>query len=54
MFHIVYRYKFLESRKFLLGKSPLVVIGKMVIDQAVSAPAVLSLFYVGMYNSDCI
>ena len=31
----------------LLGTSPQAVIGKMLIDQAVSAPIILSLFYTG-------
>jgi len=32
----------------LLGTSPQAVIGKMLIDQAVSAPIILSLFYTGL------
>ena len=54
IFCIIYRYKWLESRKSLLGKSVLVVIKKMVFDQIVSATIVLSLFYIGKYSSDGI
>jgi len=41
-------YKILESRPWLLGTSPQAVIGKVLIDQAVSAPIVLFLFFSGM------
>jgi len=41
-------YKILESRPWLLGTSPQAVIGKVLIDQAVSAPIVLFLFFTGM------
>ena len=41
------RYKILESRPWLLGTSPQAVIGKVLIDQAVSAPIVLFLFFTG-------
>ncbi len=40
------RYKFLDGR--LVGTAAATVVKKVIIDQAVSAPIILSIFYVGM------
>jgi len=43
---LYYWYKVLDGR--LIGTSPQVVVAKVIIDQAVSAPIILTLFYTGM------
>ncbi len=42
------RYKFLDGR--LVGTAAATVVKKVIIDQAVSAPIILSIFYVGMMS----
>ena len=44
------RYKFLESRPWLIGTSPRAILGKVLIDQAVSASISTGLFYISKYK----
>ena len=50
IFIIIPRYKFLESRPWLIGTSPQAILGKVLIDQAVSASISTGLFYISKYN----
>jgi len=43
---LYYWYKFLDSR--MIGTSPQMVVGKVLIDQAISSPLILVMFYTGM------
>jgi len=45
---LYYWYKLLDGR--IIGTSPQIVVAKVLIDQAVTAPIILSIFYTGTLN----